>query len=72
MDDETTPNASATGILQCLRMLAAEAAVLRLERTFIALRDAVRACEAEVLAGKLVTGSADGVEALLPATLRLH
>lgn len=72
MNDENTPGASATGILQCLRMLTAEASMLRLDRTFLALRSAVKACEAEVLATKLVAASADSAEPTLPTDMRLH
>lgn len=39
--------ANATGIMHCLRMLADEAASLRLSRTLAALRDAIDACAAE-------------------------
>lgn len=49
MGDEevlATPN----GLLQCLRMLVEEASVLRLERTFAALQDAVDICNSEASA----------------------
>jgi hypothetical protein len=39
--------ASADGILQCLHMLAAEAADLRLASTLQALRDAIAVCQNE-------------------------
>jgi hypothetical protein len=39
--------ADATGILHCLRMLAEEAASLRLMRTLAALRQALDVCAAE-------------------------
>lgn len=39
--------ANATGIMQCLRMLAEEAASLRLARTLAALREAIDVCAAE-------------------------
>jgi hypothetical protein len=39
-DDEATP-ASAQGILQCLRLLAEEAATLNLRRTLWAIQDAL-------------------------------
>jgi hypothetical protein len=39
--------ADATGILHCLRMLAEEAASLRLTRTLAALRQALDVCAAE-------------------------
>lgn len=40
-------DASATGILQCLRMLADEAADLRLAGTLRALREAIAICQSE-------------------------
>ena len=47
-DDETvTCEATATGILQCLRMLAEEAASLQLMRTLSALREAIKTCADE-------------------------
>ena len=39
--------ANATGIMHCLKMLADEAASLRLSGTLAALRDAIDACAAE-------------------------
>ena len=39
--------ADAGGIMQCLRMLAEEAANLRLSRTLAALREAIDVCAAE-------------------------
>jgi hypothetical protein len=42
LDDEAV-SASATGILQCLRLLAEEAAVLNLQRTLLAIQDALEA-----------------------------
>jgi hypothetical protein len=44
---ETECPASAGGILDCLRMLAEEAASLHLDRTLAAIRDALATCEAE-------------------------
>ena len=41
------PEASATGILHCLRMLADEAAGLRLAGTLQALHDAIAVCQQE-------------------------
>ena len=46
-DDSVRAEAAATGILQCLRMLAEEAASLRLARTVVALQEAIEACESE-------------------------
>jgi hypothetical protein len=39
--------ATAASVAQCLTMLAEEAAVLGLPRTLLALRKAIRACQAE-------------------------
>jgi len=50
MDDdlpETARHATAANILQCLTMLAEEAVDLNLPRTMLALRKAVKACQAE-------------------------
>ncbi len=46
-EDALACDATATGILHCLRMLAEEAAMLRLSRTLDALRDAIEACASE-------------------------
>ena len=49
-DDDPIPpdcQAAATGILHCLQMLAEEADHLRLFRTQLALRKAIRACRTE-------------------------
>ena len=46
-EDSLSCDATATGILQCLRMLAEEAASLHLTRTLTALRDAIETCVAE-------------------------
>ncbi len=48
-DDSLACEATATGILQCLRMLAEEAASLQLTRTLVALRTAIDACASERL-----------------------
>jgi len=45
--DEEPCNASADGILQCLRLLAEEAATLNLHRTLIAIEDALEAVALE-------------------------
>jgi hypothetical protein len=44
---EADADPTARGIVQCLRMLAEEAAVLRMERTLEALRMAIKVCAAE-------------------------
>jgi hypothetical protein len=48
-DDPFAPEceADAGGIMQCLQMLAEEAASLRLSRTLAALREAIDVCAAE-------------------------
>lgn len=48
-DDPIAPDgqAAASGMLHCLQMLAEEADNLRLFRTRLALRKAIRACQAE-------------------------
>lgn len=46
-DDSLSCDATATGILHCLRMLAEEAESLRLTRTLLALREAIETCSAE-------------------------
>lgn len=49
-DDDPTiidPRSSATGILHCLRMLAEEAADLRLAETLRALHEAIAVCQSE-------------------------
>ncbi len=48
-EDSFRCEATATGILQCLRMLAEEAASLHLTRTLVALRNAIDACASERL-----------------------
>lgn len=51
MVDDDLPEAArhltASSVLQCLTMLADEAANLNLPRTLLALRKAIRACQAE-------------------------
>jgi hypothetical protein len=49
MDDEIDCPASAEGIVQCLRMLTEEAAMLKLSRTLAALKEALATCESEGL-----------------------
>jgi hypothetical protein len=48
-DDLPDPvrHATAANVLQCLTMLAEEAVNLNLPRTMLALRKAIRACQAE-------------------------
>lgn len=50
IDDELSEaalHATAANVLQCLTMLAEEAENLNLPRTMLALRKAIRACQAE-------------------------
>jgi hypothetical protein len=50
MDDDlpdAARQATAANVLQCLTMLAEEAVNLNLPRTMLALRKAIRACQAE-------------------------
>jgi len=50
IDDELSEealHASAANVLQCLTMLVEEAESLNLLRTMVALRKAIRACQAE-------------------------
>jgi len=50
IDDElpdAARHATAAGVLQCLTMLAEETVNLNLPRTLLALRKAIRACQAE-------------------------
>jgi hypothetical protein len=44
---EAARHATAASVLQCLTMLAEEAVNLNLPRTLLALRKAIRACQAE-------------------------
>ncbi len=44
---EAVRQATAANVLQCLNMLAEEAINLNLPRTLVALRKAIRACQAE-------------------------
>ena len=46
-DDGTECAATANGIIQCLGMLAEEAAALDLTRTMLAIREALKTCSAE-------------------------
>jgi hypothetical protein len=61
--------ANAAGIMQCLRMLAEEAASLRLARTLAALRQAIDVCAAENV--REATGDGD-LLAFATRTLTLH
>ena len=47
MDDDSALTASATGILHCLRVLAEEAAFLRLDSAVVAIQDAIDAVALE-------------------------
>jgi len=46
-EDTFSSESAATGILQCLRMLAEEAATLHLTRTLAAIRGAIETCASE-------------------------
>jgi hypothetical protein len=67
MDDETVAadaseaDPTARGIVQCLHMLAEEAACLRLDRTLAALRTAMEVCAAEGDADALCMGVPPGI-----------
>ncbi len=64
MDDDVEIECAATrtGIVQCLRMLAEEAAVLNLSRTLLAIHEALETCERE---GSEASGQ-------LPSGVTLH
>ncbi len=51
-DDEL--QATTLGFIQCLRMLAEEASILRLEHTFVALQGALDTCHHEISANLVV------------------
>ena len=51
-DDAPGPEASPTGIAECIRMLAEEAASLRLVRTLLALLETLEICQVEAMATK--------------------
>ncbi len=46
-DQQNECEATPSGLMQCLRMLVDEAALLRLPHTMCALQDAVEACRSE-------------------------
>ena len=48
MADDDTIAATAQGLVQCLRMLAGEAASLNLLQTFVALEEALETCQSEM------------------------
>lgn len=50
-DEPSDCDATPAGLVQCLGMLAEEAAVLHLPLTLCALHDAMRACLSELQAG---------------------
>jgi hypothetical protein len=62
-DLDTDCAATPSGIMQCLRMLAEEAATLNLSRTLLAIHEALQTCESE--GGDAIV--ADGF--VLPVTL---
>lgn len=51
LDSDSDCDATATGIISCLRILADEAASLKLARTITALRETIEICAAEVVRG---------------------
>jgi hypothetical protein len=70
MDDEMSgPNASPTGIAECLRMLAEEAASLRLVRTLMALLETLEICRIEATA---ITPGVPPSEAMEQRALVVH
>jgi hypothetical protein len=56
---DTDADPTARGIVQCLRMLADEAAALGMARTLDALQAAIRVCAAEGDAGEPLTDGDD-------------
>lgn len=52
-DNQDECQATPAGLMQCLGMLAEEAAVLHLPRTLRALREALLECQSELQAGRL-------------------
>lgn len=64
-DDEVV--ATSKGFIQCLRMLAEEASILRLDQTSAALRRALETCHLEVS-----TSRGDGFAERVPAGLAIH
>ena len=64
-DDEVL--ATSNGFIQCLRMLAEEASILRLDETSVALQRALDTCHLEVSAGR-----GDGLVERLEAGLAIH
>jgi hypothetical protein len=68
-DAAVAPEASPNGILECLRMLADEAATLRLARTLLALLETVEICRIEAVG---ITGMPAGPEPSAPGSLFVH
>jgi len=64
--------ANASGIMQCLQMLAEEAASLRLSRTLAALREAIDVCAAENLADPTAEEMDEGSSPSVRRSLTLH
>ena len=64
-DDEVL--ATSNGFIQCLRMLAEEASILRLDQTSAALQRALDTCHLEVSAG-----GSDGFADRMQAGLAIH
>lgn len=72
-DDPTNANASATGIADCLRILAEEAASLRLVRTVMALLETVEICRLEArVTFPTVPARAASRDAIAPTSLIVH
>lgn len=68
-DAETDP--TARGIVQCLRMLAEEAAALGMARTLDALHAAINACAAESDAAEQLEGN-EGARPRATGSTRVH
>lgn len=64
-DDEVL--ATSNGFIQCLRMLAEEASILRLDQTSAALQRALDTCHLEVSAGR-----GEGISDRVQTGLAIH
>ena len=71
-DDLPATDASPSGIAECLRMLADEAASLGLVRTFIGLLEALEICRTEGSAAAPAPERPGPGEPLEPAALIVH
>jgi len=74
MDDDKSvaPTPSPRGIVDCLRMLAEEAAALRLPRTLMALLETAEICGIEASAITPVPGAAEHSKPRPPDTHLFH